>query len=103
MQRLSVGLLTSSETNHMVSLIERPNLISSAGLNLSSKSSKYINQKFSDYKISPSMVDLYSCFPVAVQQFENALELSPSIPKTFTGGMPLCGRTSKQLHVARHC
>ena len=80
--------LASSETNHMVSLIERPNLISSAGLNLAAK---YINQKFSDYKISPSMVDLYSCFPVAVQQFENALELSPSIPKTFTGGMPFAG------------
>ncbi len=80
--------LASSETNHMLALIERPSFVSSAGLRLSAA---YMNKKISNYGKSPSIVDLYSCFPVAIQQCENVLELDSSVPKTITGGMPFAG------------
>ncbi len=80
--------LASSETNHMIAVIQRPDLTESAGLK---NAANFMNEKMHELNISPSIVDLYSCFPVAVQQFENTLDISKSVPKTITGGMAFAG------------
>ena len=80
--------MASSETNHMIALIQRPSLISSAGLKLASEK---INEVIDKHSINLDLIDLYSCFPVAVQQFENVLNLNTKISKTITGAMPFAG------------
>lgn len=80
--------MASSETNHMIALIQRPSLISSAGLKLASEK---INEVVDENSINLDFIDLYSCFPVAVQQFENVLNLNTKISKTITGAMPFAG------------
>ena len=80
--------MASSETNHMIALIQRPSLINSAGLKLASEK---INEVVDENSINLDFIDLYSCFPVAVQQFENVLNLNTKISKTITGAMPFAG------------
>ena len=80
--------MASSETNHMIALIQRPSLISSAGLKLASEK---INEIVDKHSINLDLIDLYSCFPVAVQQFENVLNLNTKTSKTITGAMPFAG------------
>ena len=80
--------LISSETNHMIGLIQRPDMTNPLGLKLAADSIIETAQK---NKIHPSIYELYSCFPVAVQMFSMALNLSDSINKTVTGGMPFAG------------
>ena len=80
--------MASSETNHMIALIRRPSLISSAGLKLASEK---INEVVDKHSINLNLIDLYSCFPVAVQQFENVLNLNTKTSRTITGAMPFAG------------
>ena len=80
--------MASSETNHMIALIQRPSLISSAGLKLASEK---INEVVDKHLINLNLIDLYSCFPVAVQQFENVLNLNTKTSKTITGAMSFAG------------
>ena len=80
--------MASSETNHMIALIQRPSLISSAGLKLASEK---INEVIDKHSINLDLIDLYSCFPVAVQQFENVLNLNTKTSRTITGAMPFAG------------
>lgn len=80
--------MASSETNHMIALIQRPSLISSAGLKLASEK---INAVVDKHSINLNLIDLYSCFPVAVQQFENVLNLNTKTSRTITGAMPFAG------------
>ena len=80
--------MASSETNHMIALIQRPSLISSAGLELASEK---INEVIDKHSINLNLIDLYSCFPVAVQQFENVLNLNTKTSRTITGAMPFAG------------
>jgi acetyl-CoA C-acetyltransferase len=42
-------------------------------------------------KIYPSLYELYSCFPVAVQLFSESLNVPENTDKTITGGMPFAG------------
>ena len=80
--------MASSETNHMIALIQRPSLISSAGLKLASEK---INEVVDKHSINLNLIDLYSCFPVAIQQFENVLNLNTETSRTITGAMPFAG------------
>ena len=80
--------MASSETNHMIALIQRPSLISSAGLTLASEK---INEVVDKHSINLNLIDLYSCFPVAIQQFENVLNLNTKTSRTITGAMPFAG------------
>ena len=80
--------MASSETNHMIALIQRPSLISSAGLKLASEK---INEVVDKHSINLNLIDLYSCFPVAIQQFENVLNLNTKTSRTITGAMPFAG------------
>ena len=80
--------LISSESNHMIGLIQRPQMTNPLGLKLAAD---FILETAKINKIYPSMYELYSCFPVAVQMFSEALNLSDDINKTITGGMPFAG------------
>ena len=80
--------LISSETNHMIGLIQRPDMTNPLGLKLAAD---FIIEAAEKNKIQPSMYELYSCFPVAVQMFSMALNIPDNINKTVTGGMPFAG------------
>ena len=64
--------LISSETNHMIGLIQRPDMTNPLGLKLAAD---FIIETAQKNKIHPSIYELYSCFPVAVQMFSKALNL----------------------------
>lgn len=80
--------LASSETNHMIAAIQRPNLIKPEGLKLAAK---FILDICKKNKIKPNTYELYSCFPIAVQMFADALGLNKEEVKTVTGGMSFAG------------
>ena len=80
--------LASSENNHMISTLQRPNLIQSEGMQLAAN---FILGICSKYNIKPDLYDLYSCFPVAVQMFAKSLKLEDINDKTITGAMPFAG------------
>ena len=80
--------LVSSETNHMIGVIQRPDLTNPIGLQLATD---YLLETAANNQIYPSLYELYSCFPVAVQLFAEALKVPDNIDKTITGGMPFAG------------
>ena len=80
--------LVSSETNHMVATIQRPNLIEPVGLKLAAQ---YILDTCKHNNFYPNTYELYSCFPIAVQMFAEVLELEIDKPLTVTGGMSFAG------------
>ena len=80
--------LISSETNHMVATIQRPNLIEPVGLKLAAQ---YILDTCKHNNFYPNTYELYSCFPIAVQMFAEVLELKIDKPLTVTGGMSFAG------------
>ena len=80
--------LASSEANHMIAAIQRPNLIKPEGLKLAAK---FILDICKKNKIKPNTFELYSCFPIAVQMFADALGLNKEEVKTVTGGMSFAG------------
>ena len=80
--------LISSETNHMIGLVQRPDMTNPLGLKLATD---FVIEAAEKNKIYPSLYELYSCFPVAVQMFSMALDLPDNINKTVTGGMPFAG------------
>jgi acetyl-CoA C-acetyltransferase len=80
--------LASSETNHMIAAIQRPNLIKPTGLKLAAE---YILNICHENNIKPNTYELYSCFPVAVQMFAEVLSLQNNEKLTVTGGMSFAG------------
>ena len=80
--------LVSSETNHMIAVAQRPDLTRPAGLYLATD---FLLESADSHQIKPSLFELYSCFPVAVQLFAEALNLPDKTDKTITGGMPFAG------------
>ena len=80
--------LASSENNHMISTLQRPNLIEPAGMHFAAK---FILDICNENNLIPSLYDLYSCFPVAVQMFAKSLKLNDIKDKTVTGAMPFAG------------
>jgi len=80
--------LVSSETNHMIGLIQRPDISDPIGLKLASD---FLLETAEKNNIQPSLYELYSCFPIAVQLFSESLNVPESVPKTITGGMPFAG------------
>jgi acetyl-CoA C-acetyltransferase len=80
--------LASVESNHMVSVSQHQDLSRSFGAEIAGQrvlELAGIGVDQLDY------VDLYSCFPVAVQLFADALGLKDDQDRTFTGGMPFAG------------
>ena len=80
--------LASSENNHMIPTLQRPNLIEPAGMHLAAK---FIIDICNKNNLIPNLYDLYSCFPVAVQMFAKSLKLKDIKDKTVTGAMPFAG------------
>ena len=80
--------LISSETNHMIGVIQRPDLTAPIGLKLAAD---YLLDEAAKNNIEPTFYELYSCFPIAVQLFAKALSIPDNIDKTITGGMPFAG------------
>ena len=80
--------LIASETNHMIGVIQRPDLTAPIGLKLAAD---YLLATAETNQIHPSIYELYSCFPIAVQLFAEALNVDDATDKTITGGMPFAG------------
>ena len=80
--------LQSAENNHMLAVIQRPNLALSKGLQLAGeKTLEFMEQ----YNLIDPIYEIYSCFPLAVQQFIKVLNLDPFSKLTVTGAMPFGG------------
>ena len=80
--------LASSETNHMITPIQRPNITDPKGMKLAAE---FILDICASNNIKPNLYDLYSCFPVAVHMFSKSLNVDLSKEATITGGMPFAG------------
>tara|TARA_B110000014_G_scaffold247462_1_gene221004 strand:- start:163 stop:795 length:633 start_codon:yes stop_codon:yes gene_type:complete len=72
----------------MIAAIQRPNLVKPIGLQLAAD---YILEICDKNNIKPNTFELYSCFPVAVQMFAEALQLKNNENFTVTGGMSFAG------------
>jgi len=78
----------SAESNHMVCVSQRRDIGSSPGADIAAR------RALEAAAISSADIryaDLYSCFPVAVELFADALQLAADKPLTVTGGMPFAG------------
>ena len=80
--------LQSAENNHMMAVIQRPNLAISKGLELAGEKTLEFMDRF---QIKKPILEIYSCFPLAVQQFIKVLNLDPLDKLTVTGAMPFAG------------
>jgi len=80
--------LASSENNHMIATLQRPNLTKYKGMELAAN---FILEICKKNKIQINYYDLYSCFPIAVQMFAESLRLKKLSNLSITGGMPFCG------------
>ena len=78
----------STESNHMVAVSARANLAACPGARIAGEAALEIGgMKAQDL----DLVDLYSCFPLAVQTYASALGLALSRDLSVTGGMPFAG------------
>ena len=72
----------------MIGVIQRPDITDPVGLQLAAN---FLLEKAAKNNITPSLYELYSCFPVAVQLFSESLQVPENVSKTITGGMPFAG------------
>ncbi len=78
----------SSESNHMVPVSARADLAACVGARLAGRAALTaagINASQLD------LVELYSCFPIAVETYAQALGIALTRDLTVTGGMPFAG------------
>ena len=83
-----VYLLASSENNNMIPTLQRENLTKPFGMKLAAE---FILDVCNENSITPSIYDLYSCFPIAVQMFAEVLNIKNISDATVTGGMSFAG------------
>ena len=83
-----VYLLASSENNNMIPTLQRENLTKPIGMKLAAE---FILDVCNENSITPSIYDLYSCFPIAVQMFAEVLKIKNISEATVTGGMSFAG------------
>ncbi len=87
-QEKRVYPLASSESNHMLCLSQREKLHRAPGAEIALQSAlSHANLN----KNSLDFIDLYSCFPAAVQVYANALGVDDERDLTVTGGMASAG------------
>jgi acetyl-CoA C-acetyltransferase len=79
---------SSAEANHMVNVSARAELERCPGAEASARAALDLAGCRSS---ELDWVELYSCFPVAMDVYAEALGLSPDAPRSFTGGMPFAG------------
>lgn len=80
--------IASAESNHMVSLSARADLIRSPGADATARA---VLEAGGMAAADIDLVELYSCFPVAVDTFADALGLPPDRDLTVTGSMAFAG------------
>ena len=80
--------LASTESNHMVAVSARADLAACPGARIAGRAA-LDGCGLSAREID--LVDLYSCFPLAVQAYADGLGLSLERELTVTGGMPFAG------------
>ena len=80
--------VASAESNHMVPLSARADLIRSPGADAAARA---VLDAGGLAAADIDLIDLYSCFPVAVETFSDALNLRPDRDLTFTGSMAFAG------------
>ena len=80
--------LASTESNHMVAVSARAELATCLGARLAGEAAL---DACGLTAAQLDLVELYSCFPVAVEMFADALDLDPAQDLTVTGGMPFAG------------
>ncbi|HYF20757.1 MAG TPA: hypothetical protein VEA40_23020 [Ramlibacter sp.] len=80
--------LASTESNHMVPVSARARLHECGGARMAGQAALQAAQLRPEQL---DLVDLYSCFPIAVETYAEALGLSLDGPLTLTGGMPFAG------------
>lgn len=78
----------SAEANHMLPVSARAELVRCAGADVAAAAVLEASGIAPD---AIDLVDLYSCFPVAVEAFAEAAGLDPDGAHTITGGMPFAG------------
>jgi acetyl-CoA C-acetyltransferase len=80
--------LASAEANHMLAVSARADLIRSPGADAAAKA---VLAASGLTAADIDLVELYSCFPVAVDTFAEAAGIDPDRALTVTGGMPFAG------------
>lgn len=80
--------VASAESNHMVPLAARADLIRSPGADATARA---VLEAGGVAASEIDLVELYSCFPVAVDTFVDALGISPDRDLTITGSMAFAG------------
>ena len=80
--------LASTESNHMLPVSARAQLHACAGARIAGQAALDGAGLGAE---DVDLVDLYSCFPIAVESYAEALGLSPGRPLTLTGGMSFAG------------
>jgi acetyl-CoA C-acetyltransferase len=80
--------VASAESNHMVAVAARARLDACPGARLAGRAALDAAGWRAD---EVDLVDLYSCFPFAVQVYAHELGLGTDRPLTVTGGMPFAG------------
>jgi acetyl-CoA C-acetyltransferase len=80
--------LASAEANHMLAVSARADLIRSPGAEAAARA---VLEDSGLTTAEIDLVELYSCFPVAVDTFADAAGIDPNRTLTVTGGMPFAG------------
>ena len=80
--------LASTESNHMTAVSARASLSSCAGARLAGAAALNASGLL---PTQLDLIELYSCFPVAVEMVAEALGIETTRDVTITGGMPFAG------------
>ena len=80
--------VASAESNHMVPLSARADLVRSPGVDATARA---VIEAGGIAATDIDLIELYSCFPVAVDAFADALGLPPDRDLTITGSMAFAG------------
>ncbi|MBK6658756.1 MAG: acetyl-CoA acetyltransferase [Proteobacteria bacterium] len=80
--------LASVESNHMMTVSARADLTRCIGARVAGAAALAAADLAID---DVPLLELYSCFPIAVETYAEALGIADSRPLTLTGGMPFAG------------
>ncbi len=83
--------LASTQANHMLPVTARETLYDCPGARIAGQAALVTLEALGVPAEQVDLVDLYSCFPVAVQVYAAALGLPLQRELTVTGGMPFAG------------
>lgn len=79
---------SSAEANYMVNITSRAELDRCPGAEVAARAALGAAQCTA---VDLDWVELYSCFPIAMDLYAEALGLDPDAARSFTGGMPFAG------------